>query len=113
MDKINEALVPQSNDLLRRQTLMPGIEKMFEAVAERRKFSKVGPPIETSASSGVGIGSNGTWSSGRHTRERRVIEALYGVDMSNPEKVKPGLELLQGAVEGLDQEAAEDTKTRS
>jgi hypothetical protein len=113
LDKINEALIPQNKDYSTRQT-MPGIEKMYEALAERRKFSKVGPPLEvTGAPAAVGISSsspNGTWSSGRHARERRVIEALYGVDMSNPEKVKPGLELLEGVVEGLDKEAAEDAK---
>ena len=49
----------------------------------------------------------GDWSAGRPSRERRVMEALWGLDIGKGQ-VGPGFDALVGEIPRLEQEAKED-----
>ena len=52
-------------------------------------------------------GGAAQWSAGgRSRREVKVIEALYGVNMSSPNGVRPGLEAVEAALEQEQSEGA-------
>ncbi|KAF8665702.1 hypothetical protein AX16_000154 [Volvariella volvacea WC 439] len=53
-------------------------------------------------------GSETSWSSRRSVREQKVIEALYGVDLSQPNAILPGLEVLEESKEAVERTIRED-----
>lgn len=104
VDKINEALVKELKPVhMGAQKLDMPTARDFYAILESRR----GAPKIADASSASEDRmkhrariTNAQWSaSAESKREERVIEALYGVNMSGVNGVRPGLEAVEGALE--------------
>lgn len=90
-DRIDEAFVP----LLAEKRTRIRIDDLKALLNEQRDAPKMSQWDHGSMEFNASPQLETNWSSFRTGRERKVIEALYGVDTLNPNLPMPGLETLQ------------------
>lgn len=98
------AAVDTTGSAASRSITMEEIEKAKRVILEAPKMSKWDLTAGTALMTRIESNLSGSWSNNRATRERRVIEALYGV-VTTPEdgKVMPGLEVVEESEEWIRQ----------
>jgi hypothetical protein len=93
--RIDDAFVPQklSSRLDRRNVTLQDLKGVLDA---QRKAPKVSDWDQEAAVSRqyTDTSNMGQWSSLKTSRELKVIEALYGVDTTHPQKILPGLDVV-------------------
>jgi hypothetical protein len=104
VEEINKALLPKlrAERLGKDRVDMPSYDSFKRISDERKNAPKVTDvwAAKHKGSERYGMGNAAQWSAGgRSTREVKVIEALYGVNMSSPNSVRPGLEAVEAALE--------------
>lgn len=106
VEKINEALVHERKHHqlgAAPKVDMPTAQEFKAIMGRRRGAPKIADAsIENKAKAKDSIfkPNRSRWSATAESkREARVIEALYGVNMSSPNGVRPGLEAVEGAIE--------------
>lgn len=82
------------------------VRDLDTTLAARRAAPKLSQSSDKAASSFSHFGDS--WSTKRSQREEKVIETLYGVDLSRPGAVLPSFEVLQDAKEDLERSLKED-----
>ncbi|KIL69134.1 hypothetical protein M378DRAFT_157353 [Amanita muscaria Koide BX008] len=83
--------------------------QLRDALEEQRKAPKVMEPDKDVGSPGIYDSRNtGTWSGERKGRERKVMEALYGVEGVGSVEVLPGLDVLLEERERMEKDIKAD-----
>lgn len=93
--RIDNAFVPQTLDsgLNRRNVTLQDLKGVLNAQRRAPKVSDWDQEAVVSRQYSE-AGAIGQWSSLKTSRELKVIEALYGVDTTHPQKILPGLEVV-------------------
>lgn len=95
LQRIDDAFVPQILDsgLARRNVTLQDLKGVLNSQRKAPKISDWDQEAVVSRKYSEG-GAIGQWSSLKTSRELKVIEALYGVDTTHPQKILPGLEVV-------------------
>lgn len=104
--RIDEAFVPQETRSRIAQISGKSLKDLHQELKDVRKS----PKFRDWDKDAVVTSTNGNvlWSSAKVEREWKVMEALYGVDITPSREVLPGLEVLE---ESVPQHNGEDGKT--
>ncbi|KAF9008703.1 hypothetical protein BDQ17DRAFT_1197550, partial [Cyathus striatus] len=97
--KIEEAFLPDAMNELETSSCVPKItiDELWEQAESRRDAPKTAIWDSSLIDPGSSTSMDGhMWSNWTPKREAKVIEALYGVDMSQGGVRQPGLEILKG-----------------
>lgn len=107
-DRIDQTFASEDpNDLLQSTSDFISFTDLKDKAMDLReapKMSQWNPHANTSRRTQVA----GKWSHIRRRRELKIIEALYGVDVTHSGNVMPGLEVLEESAETLMKNERED-----
>lgn len=100
LDKINEALLKEpARDGSLPEPKMPTQNQMYAVMERRRDAPRLTDMSDESRMLKNAADYDSLWSSvSKASRERRVVEALYGVNMSSKKGARPGLEAVEAAI---------------
>ncbi|KAF8897310.1 hypothetical protein BD779DRAFT_1490145 [Infundibulicybe gibba] len=105
--RIDEAFLPESPTATIHTSVT--LKDLENALTDRRTAPRVSEwDMESVGRTLLPGDADIGWSALRAAREMKVIEALYGVDTTNPRAVFPGLEVLEESADSIQENLNDD-----